>query len=592
MGSNIFRPTARTYDKGWYVSDAALQVQWPDTIGDPTVRAGWYAIVDTASANAEWRIWDVDQNKWIVSAGGPGDFSGPAGSVSGNFVSFADVSGKLGADSGYSASSFAPAAEGVTNGNSHDHSGGDGAQIDHTTLSNIGSNAHSTIDTHLGSTSNPHTVTAAQVGAATTATKLDDFATPDDNTDLNVSTTYHGLCPKLSNNAATWLDGTGVWSAPTAAEVGALANIVEDTTPQLGGNLDCQNTYNLTGVNAITMAPSGTINANGSNLTNVEKLYTRTISPRSSSGLEIPAYNDTTKKILDLRSYGGSRYLRLDAPADASATDPFIWNTANALKFQVDAADVFEITSSGDFQLASGKVYKINGTQIALADLSNGAAHDHTSGAGATIPITGGGSGQTTRQAAIDALTAVSGATNEHVLTKDTATGYAVWKAAVSGIGSVSEDTTPQLGGDLDLAEHSISYDLPDADGEYTGMISTQTVDTNTNGVGNVGILAADGHFDDADADAASTGGGEIVLVCESGTGSKKVLHDGWMYKSDWGFSPSVGPAYVDTGNGLLTSSAPDVTGDVVKIAGYFYSVSGTSGLLRFKPEAGYVEIL
>ncbi len=53
----------------------------------------------------------------------------------------------------------------VTNGNGHDHDGGDGAQIDHTKLSNIGTNTHAQIDTHVGSTSNPHSVTAAQVGA-------------------------------------------------------------------------------------------------------------------------------------------------------------------------------------------------------------------------------------------------------------------------------------------------------------------------------------------------------------------------------------------------------------------------------------------
>ena len=49
---------------------------------------------------------------------------------------------------------------------------------------------------------------------------------------------------------------------------------------------------------------------------------------------------------------------------------------------------------------------------------------------GADVPIGDGGTGQETAQAAIDALSAVSGATNEHVLTKDTATGNAKWKAA------------------------------------------------------------------------------------------------------------------------------------------------------------------
>ena len=37
----------------------------------------------------------------------------------------------------------------VTNGNNHDHSGGDGAQINHTTLSNIGTTTHAQIDTFI-----------------------------------------------------------------------------------------------------------------------------------------------------------------------------------------------------------------------------------------------------------------------------------------------------------------------------------------------------------------------------------------------------------------------------------------------------------
>jgi hypothetical protein len=59
---------------------------------------------------------------------------------------------------------YAPAANGVTNGDTHDHNGGDGAQIDHVNLANKGTNTHAQIDTHLGSTSNPHSTTASQVG--------------------------------------------------------------------------------------------------------------------------------------------------------------------------------------------------------------------------------------------------------------------------------------------------------------------------------------------------------------------------------------------------------------------------------------------
>lgn len=55
---------------------------------------------------------------------------------------------------------------------------------------------------------------------------------------------------------------------------------------------------------------------------------------------------------------------------------------------------------------------------------------------GTTIAVANGGTGEITAQAAIDTLSAVSAATDEHVLTKDTASGNAIWKAvAVSGDG-------------------------------------------------------------------------------------------------------------------------------------------------------------
>lgn len=47
--------------------------------------------------------------------------------------------------------------------------------------------------------------------------KLDDLATPDDNTDLNATISAHGLLPKLGGGATNYLRADGTWAAPPAA---------------------------------------------------------------------------------------------------------------------------------------------------------------------------------------------------------------------------------------------------------------------------------------------------------------------------------------------------------------------------------------
>ena len=59
------------------------------------------------------------------------------------------------------------------------------------------------------------------------------------------------------------------------------------------------------------------------------------------------------------------------------------------------------------------------------------------------VGIAHGGTGQSTAQASIDALTAVGAATNEHVLTKDTVTGNAIWKNSTAGTTFASLTDTP-----------------------------------------------------------------------------------------------------------------------------------------------------
>ena len=54
------------------------------------------------------------------------------------------------------------------------------------------------------------------------AIKLDDLATPDDNTDLDATTSIHGLLPKLGGGTANYLRADGTWAAPPGGGGGAV----------------------------------------------------------------------------------------------------------------------------------------------------------------------------------------------------------------------------------------------------------------------------------------------------------------------------------------------------------------------------------
>lgn len=172
--------------------------------------AAWGAITGTLSDQTDLQS-ELDAKISHALATAANDFLVASGI--GVFVkkTLAEVKTILGLGSAaYTASTdYAPSAKGVTNGDIHDHVGGDGAPIteaaitlaDNTTndastskhgllkklsnvasqfmngvgswvaidhssnVSNVGTNSHATIDTHLASTSNPHSVTAAQAVA-------------------------------------------------------------------------------------------------------------------------------------------------------------------------------------------------------------------------------------------------------------------------------------------------------------------------------------------------------------------------------------------------------------------------------------------
>ena len=75
-------------------------------------------------------------------------------------------------------------------------------------------------DSSITLTENANDITMTFVPSSV---KLDDLGAADDNTDLDVSTTAHGLAPKLPNDATKYLDGTGNYTVPGGGGGGASA---------------------------------------------------------------------------------------------------------------------------------------------------------------------------------------------------------------------------------------------------------------------------------------------------------------------------------------------------------------------------------
>ncbi len=88
-----------------------------------------------------------------------------------------------------------------------------------------------TVPEALGTAATGSAMTAARRDHVHTLPKLDDLATPDDNTDLNASTTRHGLMPKLGNNTRHFFRGDGTqatYASLTASAVVATGSVYTD----------------------------------------------------------------------------------------------------------------------------------------------------------------------------------------------------------------------------------------------------------------------------------------------------------------------------------------------------------------------------
>jgi hypothetical protein len=92
------------------------------------------------------------------------------------------------------------------------------------------------ITTHSDLTTGVHGVGAGTVAKTSdiTATKLDDFTAPDDNTDLNASTSKHGLVVKATAPSAGLVNVVGIENGETAYTNKALFDATSPSTQAFG----------------------------------------------------------------------------------------------------------------------------------------------------------------------------------------------------------------------------------------------------------------------------------------------------------------------------------------------------------------------
>jgi len=174
------------------------------------------------------------------------------------------------------------------------------------------------------------------------------------------------------------------------------------------------------------------------------------------------------------------------------------------------------------------------------------------------------------------------------------------WYATSSGLHggnyleAVIDDESPELGGDLDLGNHSIELNTTPSGlvvsgftVGWSGEISTMIVDLN-DPVGGVTPLymKSNGHWAQTTAASGSTSFPCTALALEAGTGIKKILWKGIVKKGIWSWTPG-NIIYLSTVDGALSNTAPTNTGEIVQAVG----VAIASDVIRFDPDLAWTEI-
>jgi hypothetical protein len=327
-----------------------------------------------------------------------------------------------------------------------------------------------------------------------------------------------------TNGQVLATNGAGVLSWTTGS--GTMSNVVEDTTPQLGGNLDVNGNSIVSVSNAdITLEPNGVGNVNVRADTlvlgdNNDISYITGYQNGSYSDIQISPHT-SNHGIIRVRGLNedlviqpdGSGKIQLDnnywPNADGTAGQTLSTNGSGVLSWVTPSAGgaVDPITFVGDDSTGTavntGETFKIAGATGITTAVSGdtltitGTAQDFAFASLTSTPTTVSGYGITD---------AFSGVYADLTSKPTTIAGYGITDA----FANVVEDTTPQLGGDLDVQTRIITTSTTNGNvklaGDGTGrvIIGTDPTDGSTGFYGNNAVYGAQMNYENTAWNAAT----------------------------------------------------------------------------------------
>lgn len=165
--------------------------------------------------------------------------------------------------------------------------------------------------------------------------------------------------------------------------------------------------------------------------------------------------------------------------------------------------------------------------------------------------------------------------------------------ASAGGIASLVEDTTPQLGGDLDINNKSLVYQVPTTSLSWSGEVITATAGQ-TLAFGEVSALGSNvpsppGAFWRTNADNEATTKGFLAIATGTVTTGQlgAFLLRGFIKDNSWSWVVG-GELFLALTDGNFTQTKPTGTGEMVRLVGYAI----TETVVYFNPDTTYIELV